>query len=229
MPRRGNDGAADHAILPPNIGMSHQFGAVRLAMQFPHLGVLQATNIAVTSQVGHAVKSVVVANAGTAGKLDANDTITITFLQPVDQTAGNIPVSTNRTNTTASTSGDVICVVATAPTTIWIGRTSYATSCAQTETVTVGSITGVTQTQNAVFNASYAWTPASCTTACTGLVATVRGLMGGTAPTATTLSSASFTPTTAANKLKSVSGAVAICTSVNTATSTCRPAVTGSF
>jgi hypothetical protein len=44
----GADGAADHAILPPNIGMSHQFGAVRLAMQFPHLGVLQATNIAVT-------------------------------------------------------------------------------------------------------------------------------------------------------------------------------------
>jgi hypothetical protein len=28
--------------------MSHQFGAVRLAMQFPHLGSLQATNIAVT-------------------------------------------------------------------------------------------------------------------------------------------------------------------------------------
>jgi len=44
----GADGAADHAILPPNIGLSHQFGAVRLAMQFPHLGSLQATNIAVT-------------------------------------------------------------------------------------------------------------------------------------------------------------------------------------
>jgi len=44
----GAEGTADHAILPPNIGMSHQFGAVRLAMQFPHLGTLQATNIAVT-------------------------------------------------------------------------------------------------------------------------------------------------------------------------------------
>jgi hypothetical protein len=44
----GAEGTADHAILPPNIGMSHQFGAVRLAMQFPHLGSLQATNIAVT-------------------------------------------------------------------------------------------------------------------------------------------------------------------------------------
>jgi len=44
----GADGTADHVILPPNIGLAHQFGAVRLAMQFPHLGVLQATNIAVT-------------------------------------------------------------------------------------------------------------------------------------------------------------------------------------
>jgi len=44
----GAEGTRDHTILPPNIGMSHQFGAVRLAMQFPHLGALQATNIVVT-------------------------------------------------------------------------------------------------------------------------------------------------------------------------------------
>jgi hypothetical protein len=44
----GASGTADHAILPPNIPLSRQFGAVRLAMAFPHLGNLQATNIAVT-------------------------------------------------------------------------------------------------------------------------------------------------------------------------------------
>ncbi len=44
----GASGTADHAILPPNIPLSRQFGAVRLAMAFPHLGTLQATNIAVT-------------------------------------------------------------------------------------------------------------------------------------------------------------------------------------
>jgi hypothetical protein len=44
----GASGTKDHAILPPFIPMSHQFGAVRLAMQFPNTGTLQATNISVT-------------------------------------------------------------------------------------------------------------------------------------------------------------------------------------
>lgn len=44
----GASGTADHTILPPNVPMARQFGAVRLAMAFPHLGTLQATNIAVT-------------------------------------------------------------------------------------------------------------------------------------------------------------------------------------
>ena len=44
----GAYGTADHAILPPNLPMSRQFGAVRLAMQFPHLGTLLATNIVVS-------------------------------------------------------------------------------------------------------------------------------------------------------------------------------------
>jgi hypothetical protein len=44
----GASGTADHAILPPNIPLSRQFGAVRLAMAFPHLGTLMATNIVVS-------------------------------------------------------------------------------------------------------------------------------------------------------------------------------------
>jgi hypothetical protein len=44
----GASGTKDHAILPPFIPMAHQFGAVRLAMQFPNVGTLQATNISVT-------------------------------------------------------------------------------------------------------------------------------------------------------------------------------------
>jgi hypothetical protein len=44
----GASGAADHAILPPNIPGSRQFGSVRLRMAAEHLGTLQATNIAVT-------------------------------------------------------------------------------------------------------------------------------------------------------------------------------------
>jgi hypothetical protein len=44
----GASGTADRAILPPNQPQSRQFGAVRLAMAFPHTGTLQATNIAVT-------------------------------------------------------------------------------------------------------------------------------------------------------------------------------------
>ena len=44
----GASGTADHHILPPNIPLAHQFGAVRLGMQFPHLGILKATQIAVT-------------------------------------------------------------------------------------------------------------------------------------------------------------------------------------
>ena len=44
----GASGTKDHNILPPNIPMAHQFGAVRLAMQFPNTGTLQATNISVT-------------------------------------------------------------------------------------------------------------------------------------------------------------------------------------
>lgn len=44
----GASGTKDHTILPPNIPLSHQFGAVRLGMQFPHIGKMLATNIAVT-------------------------------------------------------------------------------------------------------------------------------------------------------------------------------------
>ena len=44
----GASGTADHAILPPFIPMSRQFGAVRLAMAHPHLGTLLATNIVVS-------------------------------------------------------------------------------------------------------------------------------------------------------------------------------------
>jgi hypothetical protein len=44
----GASGTRDHTILPPNIPLAHQFGAVRLGMQFPHLGIMKATNIAVT-------------------------------------------------------------------------------------------------------------------------------------------------------------------------------------
>jgi hypothetical protein len=40
---------ADRAItLPPRILAARQFGMVRLSMSFPHLGVLQSTNVSVT-------------------------------------------------------------------------------------------------------------------------------------------------------------------------------------
>lgn len=44
----GASGTVDHDIVPPNRAMARDFGAVRLAMAFPHLGTLKATNIAVT-------------------------------------------------------------------------------------------------------------------------------------------------------------------------------------
>jgi hypothetical protein len=178
-------------------------------------------NPRVAVQIGHVATSVQIANdgnhagcsgsgAGTygqAGRLDCGDQIVLTFNQPLDPTS----VPTNATTVCARQSND----------TIWLGSTDTTGTCAATETVHLGKLTGGTiGSCNCRFAAAYALSNANKT-----LTVTVGARTAGSSgawPTVST-STWSFTPTTVASKLKSATGGFHVCDS-NAGGGNCLPA-----
>jgi hypothetical protein len=158
-------------------------------------------------QLGLVATSVVAANGGTSGKLDQGDTLTITFNQPV--TPGSGPSGTN-----------TVCITGNNDT-IMVGSTATSGSCATSETLNLGNLTGGTSSSNSRFNATYVWSNGNKT-----LKVTVGSLSNGSVSTLT--GSWTFTPTTTATALLSSTGSAHIC-DINTGGGVCLPAMSGSF
>lgn len=179
--------------------------------------------------LGHVVKSIVGFNGDTPGSVDQGDSFVITFNQAVNVATG--PVSTNN-QTGSPSSGDDVCLESSSGV-INIGRDSINTNCSASQSVSVGRVTGLTMSptgERPGYHATYTWS--SCPVAGQCEVLTVQlgrryrdnkdvAITGTPAP--------SFQPTTTSGALRSASGAAALCTTANTATSTCRPVPIGSI
>lgn len=164
-------------------------------------------NPTAAAQLGVVAASVTVANGGTAGKLDPGDTITVTFNQPIS-------------TSTAPSGTNSVCAIAGA--TIVLGSTATTGSCAASETVNLGKLTGGTSSANARWSATYAWSNANKT-----LTVTVGARTVGTA-NPTVSGSWILNPTTTATKLLSSTGSFHAC-DTNTGGGSCLPASGGSF
>jgi len=151
-------------------------------------------------QLGLVTTRIAIANVGTSGTINANDTITLTFNQ--------------QTNLAASGTTKV-CVVS--PGTIIIGDTAGGNSCASNNGYTVGTITGVTIGGNQVYRNS-----TFTTTSVSPYTMTITLVGGGT----TTYSgTATFTPSATLKSAATLNQAT-MCT---TSASTCRPTTTTQF
>jgi len=143
---------------------------------------------------------------GQAGELDCGDQIVLTFNQPLDP--ASIPANTT-----------TVCANQSAGT-VWLGSTTTSGTCAATETVHLGKLTGGTVGGcNCRFAAVFALSNADTT-----LTVTVGAKTAGAAskwPT-TSASGWTFSPTTVATKLTSAAGAFHVC-DTNTGGGNCLP------
>jgi hypothetical protein len=144
---------------------------------------------------------------GQAGKLDCGDRIVVTFNQPLDP--ASVPAGT--ATVCARQSND----------TIWLGSTASSGTCAATETVHLGKLTGGTLGGcNCRFAAAYALSNANRT-----LTVTVGAKTAGAAAQWPTVGAAAWvlTPTTVVSKLTSATGGFHVCDS-NAGGGNCLPA-----
>jgi hypothetical protein len=165
-----------------------------------------SSNPTAAAQLGVVAASVAAANGGTAGKLDTNDTITVTFNQPIATSTG--PSGTNS-----------VCAISGA--TIVLGSTTATGACAASETLNLGKLTGGTSSANARWSATYTWTNSNQT-----LTVKLAALTSGSAPTVS--GTWTFKPTTTASKLLSATGSFQTC-NTNTGGGSCLPTMSGSF
>ena len=171
-------------------------------------------------KVGHAMASVAIANGGAAGDIDAGDTITISFTQPV-------------LKSTTSTAASVCAIEASKV--IYVGRTQSGSTTCSAVTPLVGPLTasnvvaGKGTHSTPAYDATFTWqgTCNAGNTACDQLLVTIGARGNGNKDATVTLSSTLFDPV---STLTSASG-TALCTTANN-TSTpviCHPQITGSF
>jgi hypothetical protein len=167
----------------------------------------QTGNPTVAVRIGVVGESVSLANGGTAGRLDAGDRIAITFNQAITTASG--PVAGN--NVCANTDG-----------TIMVGATDTGTTCSTGSATTVGTLTGLTISRVARYNATFAWSAGN-----TVLTVTIGSRSAGSQDP-TTSGTAVYTPTATATGLLSQTGAFHTC-STNSGGGNCTPSATGAF
>jgi hypothetical protein len=166
----------------------------------------QQSNPVAAAQIGFVAVSVTLSNGGTAGSLDTGDKVVVTFNQPVDTSTGPTGTST----VCASTLG------------VFLGSTTTGGLCVSGETVTVGTLTGVSVAVSDRWNATYTWSTDHKTLT---IVLGAR-TVGLTNPILT--GSWTFTPTTTATQLLSATGSFHICDS-NSGGGRCVLTTTGGF
>jgi hypothetical protein len=167
----------------------------------------QTGNPTVAVRIGVVAQAVTTTNGGTAGRLDAGDTIAITFNQAITTASG--PVAGN--NVCTNTGG-----------TVMVGVTGTGTTCSTGSVTTVGTLTGLTINRAARYNATFAWSAAN-----TVLTVTIGSRSAGSQDPATS-DTALYTPTTTATGLLSQTGAFHTCSS-NSGGGSCTPSASGSF
>ena len=167
----------------------------------------QTGNPTVAVRIGVVAQAVALTNGGTAGRLDAGDTIVITFNQAISTASG--PVTGN--NVCTNTGG-----------TIMVGVTGSGTTCSTGAATTVGTLTSLTINRAARYNATFAWSSGN-----TVLTVTLGSRSAGTQDP-TISGTAVYTPTTTATGLLSATGAFHTC-STNTGGGSCTPSATGAF
>jgi hypothetical protein len=158
-------------------------------------------------QLGFFAASVVVANGGTAARLDTGDRITVTFNQPV--ATGTGPSGANKV---CSTNTGVIRLGATATTGV----------CSATEPVRLGGLTGATTAANGRWNATWTWSAGN-----TVLTVVLGTRVSGTT-NVTTSGAWTFAPVATTTLLRSAAGSFHVC-DTNSGGGNCRPVATGSF
>lgn len=157
-------------------------------------------------QIGVVATSAVLANGGTAGRLDPGDTIVVSFNQPITTASG--PPAT-----------DNLCASKAAGT-IVLGSTGSGTVCTTTQ-ADLGTLTGLTISRNARFDAAWSWNGAG-----TVLTVTIGARTAGNTPAIS--GTAAFTPSTTATALLSATGGFHVCDS-NGGGGNCLPVATGGF
>ena len=165
------------------------------------------SNPTAAAQLGFVVTGVQATNGGTAGMLDQGDTIAFTFNQAVD-TSNGAP-------------GGLVCSTNNNPLTIVIGTATGAGACNDSETTTVGTLTGGTSDKNGRFAATWAWSNGNKT-----LTVTIGNHTAGNFPNVT--GTWTLSPTTTATNLLSATGGFHVC-DTNTGGGSCTPTLTGSF
>lgn len=167
----------------------------------------QTGNPTVAVRIGVVAQSVVITNGGTAGRLDAGDTIAITFNQAITTASG--PVAGN--NVCSNTGG-----------TIMLGVTGTGGTCSTATATTVGTLTSLTINRAARYDTTFAWSAGN-----TVLTLTIGSRSAG-AQDPTISGTAVYTPTTTATGLLSATGSFHACSS-NSGGGNCTPSATGSF
>jgi hypothetical protein len=167
----------------------------------------QTGNPTVAVRIGVVAQSVVIANGGTAGRLDAGDTIAITFNQAITTASG--PVAGNN-------------VCSNAGGTIMLGVTGTGGTCSTATATTVGTLTSLTINRAARYDTTFAWSAGN-----TVLTLTIGSRSAG-AQDPTISGTAIYTPTTTATGLLSATGSFHACSS-NSGGANCTPSATGSF
>lgn len=155
----------------------------------------------VKTAIGFFADSLSFSNGGVANTLDAGDTITLTFDQPVDPST--VPPMTG------------VCAK-NSNSTIYLGQTLGVATCSTS--FSVGTLTGMTLSStlslDGLYNATAAWTNANKT-----YTVTIGALVAGSVPSTLASGIETYTPAAA---IRSLSGAVAICS-----TGACTPMTTG--
>jgi hypothetical protein len=164
------------------------------------------SNPTAVAQLGVVATSIQAANGGTAGTLGPGDTITITYNQPI-------------TTTTGPSASDTVCAIN--GTTIMLATTTTTGTCATTETLDLGKLTGGSSNKNARWSATYTWSNNNTT-----LTIKLVTLTSGTNPTS--IGTWTLNPTTTTTKILSTTGSFHTC-DTNTSGGNCLPTVTGSF
>jgi hypothetical protein len=165
----------------------------------------QASNPFDSAQLGVVAARVVLANGATAGKLDAGDTIVVTFNQAI-------------TTSTGPSGSDNVCT--TAGGTIALGSTGSGGSCSLTG-LNLGTLTGLSVGASSRFAATWTWSGAN-----TVLTVTIGTRTAGS--TTSVSGTATFDPTSSSTKLTSATGGFHTC-DTNSGGGSCLPTASGSF
>ena len=167
----------------------------------------QTGNPTVAVQIGVVAHSVAITNGGTAGRLDAGDTIAITYNQAISTASGPNASDNLCTNTNG---------------TVMVGVAGTGGACSTATATTVGTLTPLTINRAARFDTTFAWSAGN-----TVLTVTIGTRTAG-AQNPVVSGAAVYTPTTTATGLTSQTGAFHTC-STNTGGGDCTPSATGSF